>query len=79
MIINSRNNSDQTDLTGVMAAPAAPVRLVSTMRKTAGLSGISYSSVVRLVERGKLRANKSLPGRVRIPAREIENFLNCAS
>jgi len=50
-----------------------------TMKETAGLLGISYLSVHRLVQRNKLRASKALPGRVLIAAREIENFLNRAS
>ena len=71
-----RNRTDK-DMGGDKAV--AQPRMAYTMKETAGLLGISYLSVHRLVQRNKLRASKALPGRVLIAAREIENFLNRAS
>ena len=56
-------------------ATAAPIpRLAFTMRETAGILGVSYITVHRLLKRGKLRASDALRNKV-IPKTEIERFL----
>jgi len=50
-------------------------RAAYTLKETARVLGVSYISVFRLVQRGKLKASTALPGRKLIPVREIEAFL----
>ena len=49
-------------------------RLAFTMRETAGILGVSYITVHRLLKRGKLRASDAIRNKV-IPKTEIERFL----
>ena len=49
-------------------------RLAYTMRETAGIIGVSYITVHRLLKRGKLRASDAMRNKV-IPLTEIERFL----
>jgi len=58
--------------------PALP-RLAYTLKETAKILGISYISVHRLVGRHKLRCSNALPGRLLIPHKEIESFLENTS
>ena len=56
-------------------AIAAPLpRLAYTMRETAGILGVSYITVHRLLKRGKIRASDAIRNKV-IPLTEIERFL----
>jgi DNA-directed RNA polymerase specialized sigma24 family protein len=50
-------------------------RAAYTLKESAQALGISYISVFRLVQRGKLKCSTALPGRKLIPTREIEAFL----
>ena len=50
-------------------------RAAYTLKESARVLGISYISVFRLVQRGKLKCSTALPGRKLIPTREIEAFL----
>jgi DNA-directed RNA polymerase specialized sigma24 family protein len=50
-------------------------RAAYTLKESAKVLGISYISVFRLVQRGKLKCSTALPGRKLIPTREIEAFL----
>jgi excisionase family DNA binding protein len=50
-------------------------RAAYTLKECARVLGISYISVYRLVERGKLKCSTALPGRKLIPTREVEAFL----
>jgi excisionase family DNA binding protein len=50
-------------------------RAAYTLKETAKVLGISYISVYRLVERGKMKCSTALPGRKLIPVREVEAFL----
>jgi len=56
------------------AAPEIP-RLAFSLRETAGILGISYISVVRLVRRGLLRPSNALRNRL-VSKVEIERFLS---
>ncbi len=49
-------------------------RLAYTMRETAAIIGVSYITVHRLLQRGKLRASDAVRNKV-IPLTEIERFL----
>lgn len=49
-------------------------RLAYTLQETAQMLGISYISVFRLVQRGKLRTSKML-GKHLVPKGEIEKLL----
>lgn len=46
-----------------------------TLKETAQRLGISYHSVLRLIQRGKLRACHALPRKPLIPRKEIERLL----
>jgi excisionase family DNA binding protein len=46
-----------------------------TLKETADRLGVSYHSVLRLVQRGKLRACHALPRKPLIPRKEIERLL----
>ena|ERR1035441_2027503 len=50
-------------------------RAAYTLKESARVLGISYISVFRLVQRGKLKCSSALPGRKLIPVREVEAFL----
>ena len=49
-------------------------RLAFTMRETAKILGVSYITVHRLLQRGKLRASDAIRNKM-IPKTEIERFL----
>ncbi|MBI5387809.1 MAG: helix-turn-helix domain-containing protein [Verrucomicrobia bacterium] len=49
-------------------------RLAYTMRETAEILGVSYITVWRLLQRGKLRASDAIRNKI-IPRTEIERFL----
>ncbi len=49
-------------------------RLAYTMRETAAILGVSYITVHRLLQRGKLRASDALRSKI-ISRAEIERFL----
>ena len=49
-------------------------RLAYTMRETAAILGVSYITVHRLLQRGKIRASDAVRNKV-IPLTEIERFL----
>ena len=53
-------------------------RLAFTMRETAEILGISYTSVLRLVKRGLLRASTALRHKV-ISRAEIDRFLKATT
>jgi len=54
--------------------PDSASRLAFTLRETAGLLGISYVSVHRLIKRGLLRPNRALRHKL-VSRAEIERFL----
>jgi excisionase family DNA binding protein len=49
-----------------------------TLKETAQRLGVSYHSILRLVQRGKLRACHALPRRPLIPRKEIARLLKTA-
>jgi len=53
-------------------------RLAYTMRETAAILGVSYITVHRLLQRGKLRASDALRSKI-ISRAEIERFLRESS
>jgi len=56
------------------AAPAGE-RMAFSLRETAGLLGVSYISIVRLVKRGLLRPSNALRNKL-VSRDEIQRFLN---
>lgn len=54
--------------------PDALPRLAYTMRETAKILGVSYITVWRLLQRGKLHASDAIRNKI-IPRVEIERFL----
>lgn len=51
-----------------------PTRLAWSLKETAAVLGLSYPTVWRLVQRGKIRAVPGLRHKL-IPQKEIERFL----
>lgn len=50
-------------------------RMAYSLRETAGLLGVSYISIVRLVKRGLLRPSNALRNKI-VSRDEIQRFLN---
>lgn len=51
-------------------------RLAYSLKDAAKTLGISYISMYRLYQRGRIRVNKELPGHVLVPASELIRFLD---
>jgi excisionase family DNA binding protein len=55
---------------------AAPTeRLAYSVEEAAGLLGVNYFSVYRLIQRGKLKACRALRGKLLVPRSELLKLL----
>lgn len=52
-----------------------PERLAYSIHEAAGLLGVDYFSVYRLIQRGKLRACRALRGKLLVPRSELLRLL----
>lgn len=50
-------------------------RLAYSVQESADLLGVDYSSVYRLIQRGKLRACRALRGKLLVPRSELLRLL----
>jgi len=62
----------------MMPEAASKGRMACSMQEAAQMLGISYTSVWRLIKRGKLRSLDALRTKI-IPMKEIERFLSKAA
>ena len=67
--------SERTNTTASFSNDTKKERLGFSIHETADALGISYISVIRLVQRGKLKSVRALKTRI-IPRAEIERFLS---
>ena len=56
-------------------AAVSDERLAYTMKEAAAVLGVSYHSILRLIQRGKLKACTAIPRRPLIPKTEILRML----